>query len=598
MKTKLLYFVIAFGFSISNFTYSQQGKSDATFNTYDDGLSGDGFDGAVRTIAKQSDEKLIVGGDFVNLNGAKTMHLCRLFPDGSKDPTFATGIGFDGNVHCALIQPDGKIIVGGSFTSFNGSDANRLVRLNVDGSRDTTFDTSVAAPSGIVYSIALQSDGSLIIVGSFTKYNGSVANRVARILADGTHDTSFMIGIAASALVEVVQIQPDNKIIIGGNFTSFNGIPCNRIVRLNTNGSIDTTFNIGIGFDNDVRAIAVQTDGKILLGGDFITYNGNTANRIIRVNTDGSIDSSFTPGTGFSNGYISVVKVTATGEIMAGGSFSGKYNGIDVNRLVLLNSNGALVPTFDIGDGPATAAIFTLALGSDLSWYVGGSFSVFDSQNQGKIAKIDVDGTMDISYLTAGVGFDNSVLKVISLADNKTMAFGSFTKFNGVSTSRIIRLLEDGAIDLSFNSNGIGVNNIIRTAALQADGKIVFAGNFTSYNGVLINRICRVLPDGAIDPTFLIGTGFTAQVYCLAVQTDGKIIVGGNFTKFNGTTANGIVRLMPDGSLDSSFTTLGADGIIEAIVIQPDGKMLIGGRFSNFNGNPHNKLIRLNADEV
>ena len=176
------------------------------------------------------------------------------------------------------------------------------------------------------------------------------------------------------------------------------------------------------------------------------------------------------------------------------------------------------------------------------------------------------------------------------------MAFGSFTKFNGVSTSRIIRLLEDGAIDLSFNSNGIGVNNIIRTAALQADGKIVFAGNFTSYNGVLISRICRILPDGAIDPTFLIGAGFTAQVYCLAIQSDGKIIVGGNFTKFNGTTANGIVRLMPDGSLDSSFTTLGADGIIEAIVIQPDGKMLIGGRFSNFNGNPHNKLIRLNAD--
>ena len=116
MKTKLLYFVIAFGFSTINAAYSQQGKSDATFNTYDDGVSGDGFDGNVRTVNLQSDGKLIVGGEFLNFIGAATPKFCRLLPEGSKDPSFITGSGFNGNVYCSLIQPDGKIIIGGIFT--------------------------------------------------------------------------------------------------------------------------------------------------------------------------------------------------------------------------------------------------------------------------------------------------------------------------------------------------------------------------------------------------------------------------------------------------------------------------------------------------
>ncbi|HRN46220.1 MAG TPA: delta-60 repeat domain-containing protein, partial [Flavobacterium sp.] len=162
MKTKLLYFVVVLSIFIFNTVYCQEGIVDATFNTYDDGLLGDGFDSNVRTVSLQADGNLIVGGDFLNFNGAATPKLCRLLPDGSKDPSFVLGTGFTGNVYCTLLQPDGKIIVGGAFTSFNGSTANRLIRLNPDGSRDASFDTSIAASSGIIYSVAMQADGSLI----------------------------------------------------------------------------------------------------------------------------------------------------------------------------------------------------------------------------------------------------------------------------------------------------------------------------------------------------------------------------------------------------------------------------------------------------
>jgi uncharacterized delta-60 repeat protein len=111
-----------------------------------------------------------------------------------------------------------KILLGGAFTSFNGVAANRLIRLNNDGSIDASFNTQIAASSGIVYSLALQSNGSIIVAGSFTKYNGVTANRVVRLLPSGTVDTDFVIGLGASGVVEEVQIQPDGKIILSGSF--------------------------------------------------------------------------------------------------------------------------------------------------------------------------------------------------------------------------------------------------------------------------------------------------------------------------------------------------------------------------------------------
>ena len=584
-------------FLLQNKTYSQQGKSDATFNVYDDGLQGDGFDNTVRTVSVQSDSKVIVGGDYLNFNGTATPYLCRLFQDGSKDTSFNLGTSFNGKVYCSLLQPDGKILLGGAFTSFNGVAANRLIRLNNDGSIDATFNTQIAASSGIVYSLALQSNGSIIVAGSFTKYNGVTANRVVRLLPSGTVDTDFVIGLGASGVVEEVQIQPDGKIILSGSFDFFNGISNSKIIRLNADGSPDPSFTTGLGFNATVSALAIQPDGKIIAGGDFVSYNGNTANKIIRLNTDGSIDGTFVSGLGFSSGVVEVIKLNAIGFIAVGGSFTGTYNGVDVNRMIVLNPLGIMDPLFDIGAGPFSASVLDLAIAGDSSWYIAGSFSVFDSQNQGRLAKVDPFGALDIAFLTAGVGFDNSVLKVLALSDNKTMAFGNFTKFNGVLCNRIARLADDGSIDSTFNSGGIGANNTVRSALLQPDNKVVIAGTFTSYNGLLANRIARVLSTGMLDPSFITGIGANNIIYALALQPDGKIIIAGNFTSYNGIVVNRITRLLPDGSIDLTFNTgLGADAIVEAIVLQPDGKIVLGGRFTTFNTYSFNRIVRLNSD--
>jgi uncharacterized delta-60 repeat protein len=599
IKKTLCLTILIFVLSVTENLFAQQGKVDITFNTKDDGQNGDGFNAAVRTLLLQQDGSLIVGGDYLSLNGFPVSYITRLNPDGSIDESFNTGTGFNGKVYASYLQDDGKIILGGSFTTYNGINAGRLIRLNPDGSYDESFNTSIGATTGIIYDIALQSDGKIIIVGSFTKYGNTTVNRVARLFPNGTLDSSFLTGSGSSVNITHARVTSDQKIILTGNFTTLNNINASKVIRLNENGSLDSSFSSGSGFNDDVNAIVLRPDGKIILGGNFTTYQDITANRIICLNEDGTRDESFQTGTGFSKEGVQVLKINANGDIMAGGSFTGFYNNEEVNRLILLNADGTPKSDFDIGAGPASASVLSLEFDDEGSWFVGGSFSVFDGLNQGRLAKISSEGEHDISYLSSGVGFDNSVFCVLPLADKKTIVGGNFKKFNGEKASRITCLLEDGSVDNTFNPEKLETNNLLKTIALQADGNIVVGGNFTKYNDIAINRIVRITPTGQVDNSFNVGEGCNGQVYSLAIQNDQKIVVAGNFTKYNGSSINvgRIIRLLPDGSKDLTFNVgSGADGIIDIIVLQSDGKILVGGRFKTFNGLPIAGLVRLNSD--
>ena len=227
----------------------------------------------------------------------------RLNSDGSQDDSFNIGTGFSNNLLEAInpnsitIQSDGKILAGGRFTTYNGVSTNYIIRLNSDGSRDTSFNTAYIYQW--VNLILLQSDGKILF--------GGLSGRIERLNSDGSQDTSFESAYINDTVYSIV-IQSDGKILVGGNFTSYNGVTSNRIIRLNTDGSRDTTFVIGTGFNGTVYSIAVQSDGKILVGGSFTAYNGVIFKRtIIRLNTDGSIDNTFIVGTGFDNPVSKIV---------------------------------------------------------------------------------------------------------------------------------------------------------------------------------------------------------------------------------------------------------------------------------------------------
>jgi len=353
---------------------------------------------------------------------------------------------------------------------------------------------------------------------------------------------TFSIGTGFNNTVNTIAIQSDGKILVGGWFSSYNGTTRNRIIRLNSDGSIDDTFNIGTGFNSDVVAITIQSDGKILVGGFFTSYNGTTSNRIIRLNSDGSIDNTFSIGTGFNDG-VQVIQLQSDGKILVGGRFT-SYNGTTINRIIRLNSDGSIDNTFNIGTG-FNNVFLTIKIQSDGKILLGGTFTLYDGTTRNRIIRLNSDGSIDNTF-NIGTGFNSFVNSIQIQSDGKILVGGGFTSYNGTTSNLIIRLNSDGSIDDTFNI-GTGFNDFVNTLTTQSDGKILVGGQFTSYNGTTSNRIIRLNSDGSRDDTFSIGTGFNNTVVIIQLQSDGKILVGGQFTTYNGITSNRITLLSTNG---------------------------------------------------
>ncbi|HEY8402551.1 MAG TPA: T9SS type A sorting domain-containing protein [Cytophagaceae bacterium] len=549
------------------------------------------FNGDVRAIKVLQDGKILVGGDFTYYKTTPANRLARLNPDGTLDPTFAAGMGANNSIRTLAIQSDGKILVGGDFTSFNGVSMNYIARLNADGTVDNSF-TFGSGANYYVYSIAIQSDGKILAGGGFTSFNGVSANRIVRLNANGLVDNSFNIGTAANSWVYSIAIQSDGKILAGGGLSSFNGISANRIVRLNEDGTVDNSFTIGTGASDWVHSIGIQSDGKILAGGRFTSFNGALANHIVRLNADGTVDNSFNIGTGASS-LVSTISAQPDGKILAGGEFS-SFNGISLKCIVRLNADGSVDNSFIIGSG-ASRGVYGIAIQSDGKILAGGGFTSFNGVLANCFVRLDPDGSVESNF-AIGAGPNNYVESVAIQSDGKILAGGYFTSFNSVSANRIVRLNADGSVDNNFTI-GTGANSWVESIAIQSDGKILAGGQFTSFNGVLANHIVRLNADGSVDNSFTVGTGASGSVNAIAIQSDGKILAAGGFMSFNGVSANRIVRLNADGTVDNSFTIgTGANNQILSIAIQSDGKILAGGWFTSFNGISRNYIIRLNAD--
>lgn len=248
--------------------------------------------------------KAYIGGWFTSIQGTAAMYLARInLSTMTIDTSFNTTTGFTASedVQMMILQPDGKLLVGGRFTSYKGSTYNRIIRLNSDASIDTSFTIGTGFDSNIVRgAMALQSDGKIIVGGDFTTYNGVSTPRLVRLNADGTRDTSFNVGTGFNASVNSVAIQSDGKIVVAGGFTSYSGSSAQTVLlRLNTDGTRDTTFNTGAGPIFTIDAVKLQADGKIIVAGGYTTtYSGSTANQLFRVNTDGTLDNTFSAGSG------------------------------------------------------------------------------------------------------------------------------------------------------------------------------------------------------------------------------------------------------------------------------------------------------------
>ena len=253
-------------------------------------------------LAEDGTGNLYVGGAFTSYNGIAVARLVRLLPDGLVDQSFTTGTGFTGpglTTSVRIIVPaadgTGRIYVGGDFTSYNQqTPANDLVRVNPNGSADLFFATG-SGFNNAIYSIALAGDGTgdLYVGGAFTSYNQQTpVNNVVRLHSNGIVNPTFATGTGFNGSVWSIAPAGDGtgNLYVGGAFTTFNGTVANDLVRLHANGTVDATFATGAGFDNLVYSIAPAGDGtgNLYVGGVFTTYQSTTTGRIVRLSSQGA----------------------------------------------------------------------------------------------------------------------------------------------------------------------------------------------------------------------------------------------------------------------------------------------------------------------
>ncbi|MGC2237244.1 MAG: FG-GAP-like repeat-containing protein [Pyrinomonadaceae bacterium] len=583
-------------------------------------------------------------------------------------------------IYQTIVQPDGKIIATGSFSVINNIYKKNIVRLNPDGSLDPTFNAPFLLPAGgmvspfVIQSIALQSNGKIILAGQFlTPRQGLI-----RLNADGSMDTAFNNQplVANVWFGYQIQVMPDDSIYYSGRkliqssgFIEYivradsEGIPQEetpifvskfivqpdaKILIYNDNTKtlrrLNPTLTFNPSYDesfapvqivntssstNTIYSMLFQPDGKILIGGQFNRVNGFTFNNQARLNSDGSIDGSFSVNAVGPNSFIYTMLLLSDGKIMVAGGFR-LYNGVTKYKIALLNTDGTLVNSFAVPNNLAT--VYDLDFLNDGKFLASGvNFGIATQSNPNpgandsklNLIKFSPDGTVDDSYYPQ-IGENGRGYAVRVQPDNKFVVAGDFTTPNGVERKYLVRFNADGTVDTSFNQTVFEVP--VTLLEILPDGKIL-AGNgngirifnpngssIASLSGSSFAVAIKAQPDGKV----LVGktgavirnngtTGsqdasvaITSGQFCaaFAFQPDGKILIGGSFADVAGTPRGRIARLNADLTLDTTFNPPGgANGTVQTIGVQSDGKILIGGDFTAVNFDASKKyLARLNSD--
>ena len=269
----------------------------------------------------------------------------------------------------------------------------------------------------------------ILIGGSFATYRGVSTPNFARLNADATLDTNFFYGFGASSRVNDFELQSDGKIVLGGAFDAYNGIFSPGLARIRPDGGPDKSFLAGFGADGEVHAVAIQSDGNILIGGAFDHYDTTNRARIARVLPSGKLDVSFDPGAGVG-GTVYDIQVLSSGQILAAGVFT-NYAGVAKNGLVRLNADGSLDATFT-APFEATAVVKEISVRPDGKIVAAGEFSLTGNNGRRNIARFNADGSLDATFssntLTSGA---NAAVNALSFcADGSLLIGGEFTTFD------------------------------------------------------------------------------------------------------------------------------------------------------------------------
>lgn len=546
----------------------------------------------------------LVGGEFVRWDNVQRTGLARLNADLTLDQTYVPPL-FNGVVHAIAEAPDGTVYVGGDFTAVDGHLRRGLARLTPTLQLDLAWQARDNAPASLVSALAVQSNGQVMVARNSGGGNGLIGgtNVIRRLNLDGTFDGSFTVDVTiGNGRIFDLIVEPSGSIAFGGNFSAVNSATRNGVARVSANGStLDTAFG-GSGTNANsgtVFSLKRLTDGRYLVAGGFTTIGGLTRNRLaILDNTTGAVDTNFAPTTtAGTDGPVYGATVLSDGKIFAGGNFT-SYASTLTSGLVRLTTTGTIDQAYAVGSvglGSAGAGrgltVYTLPL--DAVGLFGVFQSVLNARRVG-VAVVNNDGTLaatpaSLNYRAAYSG------SAFVEADNHLTVFGSVDIAAGASGLKsAIRLNPDGTLDgafplgSGFDLNGLSTFGIFR-AVRQGDGKTVVLGDFGSYNGTTANKLVRLNVDGTVDSSFNAATGPTFLVTTTIVPLmGGRTLLLNYGGTYNGTSFNKpLLRLSPTGAPETPYGSFGG-GNPNMVVEYPDsdGTLIVAGSFTSYTNPP------------
>lgn len=471
------------------------------------------------------------------------------------------------------------------------------VNLNFGGSR---LDHAINA-------MAVQADGKVIVGGAFTTIYGQARRGLARMNRDGTPDYTFGIGPSGvtADVITAIALQTDGKILVIGRNIVGNGTPLGEFARVNPDGSLDTAFHPPSG-GYPINAIAVQDDGKIFIGGGYLPGLGDGHGRLMRLHPDGTLDTAFASDSSGTEGPVDTIVVQRDHKVVVGGSFT-KIRGQTRRSLARLNTDGTLDATFLSGMAGPDKNVNKVALDAAEKVVVAGSFTTINGVGRTGIARLNTDGSLDASLVNLfdrvttsnGPVYQNAGVTALLVRDNGQIIIGgNFLVVNGVAKERLVAINGDGSVDFSLPD----VPGSVSTLAAWPDGHLWIGGNFLGTSVTRDDFLARVNPDGS-PAAALAGTPFEMMgtIDSFAAQQDGKLLGVASFKMSDGQWHGGVARLSRAGLLDTTFGTGGVTEVpdyagIRALRIQPDGRVLVAGSFSAIGGVPRNCIARLNTD--
>lgn len=555
----------------SAYKFDANGNLDNTFQYQP-------YFGYVTNIVPLADGKVIIGADVPMSSGFD--YVTRHNPDGSRDMGY-TGWSPNGYARRMIPQPDGKLLVAGTFSFLGGTMAGGIGRMNEDGTPDATFNPGGTEANAVVADMLQFADGRILIAGSFSQYNGITMPRFARLTVDGALDPTFSFtGVTTSVFPSRIELLSDGKVACIGSLVNLQNQPTS-LIMFGPSGTQLPQFSMQKAIPQRVRTITVAPDGKMYVAGLFTSINGYRRLLLARLNADGTVDPSFDPffPNQFGSPTIRQVLIQPDGKILV--SFN---NGFVITRL---NTNGSRDTTFNT-TLPTSSIIADIALQADGKILYAGEVDL--SGGTPLFGRLNSNGTADTTFTPP---LPNSrIHRVVVQPDGKSIIAGEFTQISATNRGRIARYNTNGTLDDTFAPAG-GASGNIYDIDLQADGKIVVGGTFSSLNGSSArDKIGRLNSDGSLDTSFAQGVDTTVQA--VKAQPDGKILIGGLFTNVGGTARDKLARLNANGTVDTTFNA-SANGLVFDINIQANGKVLVAGDFTVVNNVTKLGIARLNS---